>query len=190
MIVVLVFGIPAVAGAVALFYSASWVWRRDSRDEAARRYPLRTLTWLLALPPAFALLMAVFVGVIFAPSISIQEDLGGSEFDEVIARLIVPVVGLIGTAIAIAVIVLSHHVASPHRKVRPWWILILSALPILAVLYVALWFMLDWKWSMAAALVLGLGSLANALMAVPVASARRDPASPPPPVAPPPPPSL
>lgn len=163
--------VPVTAAVAALVYGAMWLGMRDSRYGVAYRYPLRLLTWLMAFPAALASAAAVFFGVMFAwPR---GETDGTFIYGNSVESLIMPGLGLIGTAVSIAVIILAHGVAALDRRSRPWLIVILSMPPILVVMFVSLLGMAEAEVFGLAGLAFSLGATANALMAVAVASTQR-----------------
>ena len=185
MIFLVVFAMPAVAGLVALVYGLVWLTRPEARADVARRYPLRTLTWLMAVPGGLASAAAVFFGIGFA----LEGGYSDGFLTAVVGRFAMPTLGLFGLVCAIAVIVVAHRVASPRRRSRPWLMLAFAAAPILLVLVIPAAALVSEPLGAMAGLVLALGATTNALMAVASAAVPMPvPMPPPPPTTPPPPP--
>ncbi|WP_062137760.1 hypothetical protein [Demequina aestuarii] len=162
MIFLVVFAVPAVAGLVALAYGLVWLTRPDARADVARRYPLRTLTWLMAVPGGLASAAAAFFGIGFA----LDGGFSDGFLTDVVGRFAMPTLGLFGLVCAIAVIVVAHRVASPHRRSRPWLMLAFGAAPVLLVFVIAAASLAADSLGALSGLVLALGATTNALMAV------------------------
>lgn len=184
MIFLVVFAVPAITGLVALVYSGIWLLRPDDRDDVARRYPLRLLTWLMAVPGGLASAAAAFFGIGFA----LDGGFDGAFLADVVGRFAMPALGLVGMASAIGVIVVAHRVASPQRRSRPWLMLAFAGAPILLVLVITAASLGAEPVGALSGLVLALGATANALMAVASAAVPTTPPPLTPPLTPPPPP--
>lgn len=162
MIYLIVFAVPAMAGLVSLVFGTLWLVRRESRADLAHMYPLRLLTWLMAVPGGLASAAALFFGVGFA----IEGGYSGAFLSEVVGRFAMPALGLFGLVCAVAVIGVAHRVASPHRRSRPWLMLAFAGAPILLVLVIAAAALVGEPLGALSGLVLALGATTNALLAV------------------------
>ena len=87
MIFLVVFAMPALAGLAALVYGGIWLLRHDSRGDVARQYPLRLLTWLMAVPGGLASAAAAFFCIGFA----LDGGFSGAFLADVVGRFAMPV---------------------------------------------------------------------------------------------------
>lgn len=170
------FAVPTLSGLIAVVYALVWLSLPGARIGVARRYPLRLLTWFMAFPGGLASFAALFFAVVLG--LDMVRD--GDSATLSLWDLVLPGLGLLGVASAVAVIVMAHRVMSRGKKSRPWLMLVFATPPVLAVVVLTANGLQSDPLACAAGLLLASGGLANALMAVPRAS-NPVPASPLPP---------
>ena len=171
---ILVLAVPVLAAAAALWLGILWWASPARRAQVAARYPLRTLTWVMAVPAFLSLAMLLLVlGTLIAEDGWIDGTTPAGGRDPVVLAIEGLVVA--GLVAAVALVVLAHRV--PRSPAPGWWrrysMVIVAGGPVLAVLYGALGALVNGQALDGLALiVLAAGAGANALLAVPVQRTR------------------